>query len=109
DSLPATIPDNKQIIPRPDRPTQTGIDADVLRVSIVLNEASQNEIETPCISGLHLPQLLNEVAFRHVGEVVLRIEGELHTPFGRGPFYVVLLLSQVAVVKLAEPGRRAEL
>src|ERR1051325_8634935 len=93
ETLPATVPNDEEIVPRLDRPAHASIGADVLRIGIILYEARQDKIRIPGISSLHLPQFLHKVSFGHVSEIIFGIDFNLHTSLGRSPLKIIFLLS----------------
>src|SRR6266404_3817477 len=108
-ALPAPVPNNVQIVPRPDRPPQSRICAYVLRFRVVLNKARKHQIRAPGVRRLHRPETLDEIADRQVPKVIFHLEIQLDFPFRRRPFQIVLPLRQVPVEKGSEPGRRPKL
>ena len=92
DALPATIPDDEEVVAGLDGPAETCVSADVLGFGVVLNEAGENEIGIPGVSGADGPQALNEICVGKMGEVVFGVEVELDFAARRGPANVVFPL-----------------
>ena len=90
--LPAAIPDNEEIVPGLERPSEPGIAAYGVRFRVVLNETGLNQIRVKRIGGLPLPQPLDEVALFQVPEIILRADAKLPASPRRCPFNVVLPL-----------------
>src|SRR6266404_3741254 len=108
-ALPAPVPNNVQIVARPDRPPQSRVCAYVLRFRVVLNKARKHQIRVPGVRRLDRPQALHEVAGREVPKVIFHREIQLDSPLRRRPFQIVLPLRQMAVEEGSEPGCRSKL
>src|SRR6267142_3210971 len=109
DALPASVPNNIQIVARPDRPPQSRICAYVLRFRVVLNKARKHQIWAPGVRCLHRPEALDEIADRQVPKVIFHLEIQLDSPLRRRPFQIVLPLRQVPVEEGPEPGGGSKL
>src|SRR6267142_3432967 len=109
DALPASVPNNIQIVARPDRPPQSRICANVLRFRVVLNEARKHQIRVPRVRRLDRPRSLHEVAGRQVPKVIFHLEIQLDSSLRRGPFQIVLPLRQAPVEEGSEPSGSSKL
>src|SRR6267142_3323122 len=109
DALPASVPNNIQIVARPDRPPQSRICADVLRFRVVLNKARKHQIRVPGVRRLHRPEALHEIAHRQVPKVIFHLQIQLDSPLRRSPVQIVPPLRQVPVEEGSEPGGSSKL
>ena len=61
DALPAAIPDEEEIVAGFDGPAEARVGADVLGFGVVLDEAGEDEIGIPGVSGADGPEALDEI------------------------------------------------
>ena len=78
DALPATIPDDEEVVAGLDGPAEAGVGADVLGFGVVLDEAGEDDIGIPGVGGADGPEALDEIRVGKMGKVIFGVEVELN-------------------------------
>ena len=92
DALPAVIPDDEEVVAGLDGPAKARVGADVLGFGVVLDEAGEDELGIPGVSGADGPEALDEIGVGEMGEIVFCVEVELNFSVRRGPAQIVFPL-----------------
>ena len=104
DPLPPAIPNDVEVITGLDSPPKASIQPNVLRLVVVLDKATENELRCESEDELCLPKPLSETAFPNPAVVVGGCDPQLKPSLPCVELYIMIPLCQATAVERPHPG-----